>query len=355
MNRETYYTLLGLGRAGAPIKYVPINFIYNTTNPYGGWTAKSGAQQTTNTQYFTFYYQGGAFNTGTVVYESGTGANVGVNPNTGPYNWYQTVSGVFWLDPNGDGSYTVKDFEAGTPVTSSYTCVTYNFNANQGFSGTASWLNCVSGITETYFLAAGSTYSVCARAGSAQGMPYTTSSSCTGTVTIYTSQRTKTFYRNNCGPRYGGNAYSFTRYYTSIYSQADAYNGAMADTTFEKDGQAAANANATCSLYNITTYTNPVTLGQQVLRFFETNVASGVVREMVYTDYPSAVFKLISMQGQVLYDTTGYQFLPVSFEVNSGAIFINGKSYIPDGTYAIKLELNDGSGRILEGGLSLVL
>lgn len=348
MNRETYYTLLGLGKVtgSTATPYVPINFVYNTSSPYTGFGTLSGAQTTTNTSYFTFYYAGGAFNDGTVVYESNTGANVGVNPTTGASSWYQTSSGSFYLIPNGNGTYTVRGFVAGIPSTSSYTCVNFTFNANQGYTGTASWLDCVTGQTQTQFLNLNDTYSVCARVGSPQGMPYTSNAQCSGTATTYTYGRSETFYSQSCGARNYGAAYTYTKFYTSIYSYDDAMAGAFKDTYYYIDGQAATNSSGTCSLYTIVIPT-VLTITVDAWRFYEKNPVTLAQKEMTYTDYPNMTVTVNNLSGQQVFNVTNYR--PWDFKYNASG----GVTYLPNGNYNYSIALNDGSGRTYTGQLQL--
>lgn len=348
MNRETYYTLLGLGKAAgsAPILYVPINFVYNTAGPYTGFGSLAGAQGTTNTSYFTFYYAGGAFNTGTVVYESATGANTGVNPNTGTSHWYQTYSGSFYLIPNGNGTYTVNNFVAGVPSTPAATCVNFTFNSNQGYSGTASWLDCITGQTQTRFMNQNETHTVCARVGSPQGMPFTSNASCSGSTNIQTYGRSQTFYSNSCGARRYGTAYTYTKFYTSIYSYEDALAGALKDTLYLADGQAYTNSNGTCGLYNIV-IPNVLTITEDSWRLFEKNPVTLAIKEMTYLDYPAMSVVVNNLSGQNVFSVTNYT--PWDFRYNASG----GVAWLPNGNYNYVINLNDGSGRTFSGQLQL--
>jgi len=80
-------------------------------------------------------------------------------------------------------------------------------------------------------------------------------------ATVYSSTRTESFTRNNCGAGSTGSAINYSQTYTSTISQADADSTAAADGTFEASGQAFANDGtngATCTVnppaptYNLT-------------------------------------------------------------------------------------------------------
>ncbi len=105
-------------------------------------------------------------------------------------------------------------------------------------------------IAQTVYLYQGQSHTFCARPGtiSYDGVGnYTENGTCT--VTYYYT-RTQTFTKNNCGDGKYGSTYSFSKTYTSTISQLDAQNTANSDTSFETEGQAAANANGTCTLIN---------------------------------------------------------------------------------------------------------
>ncbi len=68
--------------------------------------------------------------------------------------------------------------------------------------------------------------------------------------TVYTAYRSGSFTRNNCGANYVGGSVNYSNSYESTVSQASAE--AIADSQFSTQGQAYANANATC------TYVPPV-------------------------------------------------------------------------------------------------
>ncbi len=88
--------------------------------------------------------------------------------------------------------------------------------------------------------------------------------------TIYTAYRTASFTRNNCGSNYVGGSVTYSNSYTSTVSQADAE--AIADSQFSTQGQAYANANATC------TYVPPVTYSAyRTGSFTRNNCATGYV------------------------------------------------------------------------------
>jgi hypothetical protein len=78
-------------------------------------------------------------------------------------------------------------------------------------------------------------------------------------ATVYSSTRTESFTRNNCGAGYTGSAVNYSQTYTSTISQADADAAAAADSTFEASGQVFANNSAngaTCTLNPVVPSTN---------------------------------------------------------------------------------------------------
>lgn len=346
MNRETYYTLLGLGKKGSTNQYVPINLVFNTgSTPYTGFGTQSGAQNTSNTNYFTVYYGGGPFNTGVIVYETATGAsNPSLSFNDGNSHWYQTPGGSFWLEPNGDGTWTVRDFVAAAPANPTYTCTTYEFTANQGSSGTAQWLNCASGQWMSQFLNAGEAYTVCARTSSPRGLPYTTMATCSSAASIYSYSRLLDVRKNNCQCGQHGNTITFTRTYTSIYSQDDAYNASLKDTTYLEDAQIYANANATCSLNTIVIPNVLVTGNGNVWRLYENNGDGNV--EMSYGCYADMEVRVYAINGVLEYYSKGI-YSPWNFYST-----ITGQT-IPDGTHSYQIKMMDGTNREYSGNLAI--
>jgi len=69
-----------------------------------------------------------------------------------------------------------------TPTGSAPTCTSYTFSANQGFSATAVWVDCADGTTKSQFVNVNDTLTVCARTGTANGLPITNNGPCTAAL-----------------------------------------------------------------------------------------------------------------------------------------------------------------------------
>lgn len=350
MNRETYYTLLGLGRAGNINLYVPINLVFNTgSTPYTGFGTQTGARDTSNTNYFTAYYVGGPFNTGTILYESATGAlDPALSFNDGNAHWYQTPGGSFWLEPNGDGTWTVRDFMAGVPASpNAYNCTSYTFSASGVTGGEQTqvrWLDCGSGQWTYYLVNAGESYTVCARTGSPAGLPFTTLAPCSPTATIYSYGRVSSVRKNNCQCGQHGNSVSFTKTYTSIYSQQDVEAAALRDSTYPAEAQAHANATGTCSLNTIVIPNVLVTGNGNTWKLFE-NKGDGPV-EMSYNCYANMEVRVYGINGVMSFYSKGV-YSPWNFySTLIGQV-------IPDGTHTYEIRMEDGTGRVFSGNLAV--